>query len=96
MMLIAGILALVAGGFLLWRSDWIMPGVQVFGIDLGQRTTTAATAALTAYWREQAITLDAGDEAWTVPPETLGITFDPEATDPNITRSRRRFFNVLR
>jgi lipoprotein-anchoring transpeptidase ErfK/SrfK len=65
---------------MLWYSDWILPGVQVFDVDLGSQTTSEANAALINYWRRQEITLDAEGTTLVVPPESLGMTFDVDAT----------------
>lgn len=72
--------ALVAGAVLVYESSWLLPGVSVLGVDVGNRSTTAAAATLQQNWQQRTITLAAADATWTVPPETLGITIDVAAT----------------
>jgi LysM repeat protein len=76
--------AVVAGGaigaFLLYESDYIMPGVQVLDVGLGGKTTAEAEAALEAHWQQRTITLEASEATWSVSPDALGITLDAAAT----------------
>jgi LysM repeat protein len=86
--------ALVAGMFFLWHSDWIAPGVRAFDIDLGGHSTESAATILTAFWQQQVITLEADGHSLNVPPETLGISFDPEATAQLAHRQGRTLHNL--
>lgn len=72
--------AMVIGGALVYESNWLLPGVNVLGLDLGGRTKAEATAVLQDDWQKRTITLAAGETTWNMPPETLGITLDADAT----------------
>lgn len=78
--IIGSFVALAAVAFYLWQSDLIAPGVGVFDLDLGGRSTDDASAELAAFWQRQVISLEADDQTLNVPPERLGINFDAEAT----------------
>ena len=67
-----------AGLLALYRSDFILPGVTVMGLELGGMTTSEAAEQLQGQWREREIVLDAGDAVQTVSPDALGITLDTE------------------
>ncbi len=73
-------MTLAVGTYLLWAGERIFPGTELFGIDLGGRTSTEVSAILSLYWEERRITLEAETGQWSVSPEILGIRFDPEAT----------------
>jgi lipoprotein-anchoring transpeptidase ErfK/SrfK len=73
-------LAGIMGLAMFLRSDWIIPGVSVAGIDLGNRSMTEATVLLQQQWQQRRITLEAGHTSQSVVPETLGITLDVAAT----------------
>lgn len=72
--------ALAVGTYMLWAGERIFPGTELFGIDLGGRTSTEVNAILSLYWEEQRITLDAETNQWSASPAELGIRFNPEAT----------------
>jgi lipoprotein-anchoring transpeptidase ErfK/SrfK len=61
-------------------SDLIVPGVEVAGVELGGQTTEEAVATLENQWREQTITLQAGDQSWQASPGDLGISLNAVAT----------------
>ncbi|MCB8967654.1 MAG: L,D-transpeptidase family protein [Ardenticatenaceae bacterium] len=71
---------IIGGGVLLYESSWLLPGVSVLGIDLGGRSQAEAVTTLQNNWQSRTITLAAADHTWNVPPETLGISLDVEAT----------------
>jgi lipoprotein-anchoring transpeptidase ErfK/SrfK len=64
----------------LYRSDRILPGVHVWGIDLGGQTTEQARATLVKEWARRELVLQDGEQRWSLPPEKLGMVFDAEAT----------------
>ena len=66
--------------FLYARSDRIIPGVQVAGVELGGRTTAEAIATLENQWRQQSIVLQAGEQTWQASAVELGISLNAEAT----------------
>ncbi len=72
--------ALLGGGVLLYESQWILPGVSVLGVDVGQQTMSEAAATLSGSWQNQRITLVAGSASWAVSPPELGMTMDAAAT----------------
>lgn len=65
---------------LLYRSELILPGVNIQGLALGGHSTTEAVLLLQQEWQKRRITLDAGFTSQPVIPETLGINLDHEAT----------------
>jgi lipoprotein-anchoring transpeptidase ErfK/SrfK len=79
----------VGGAALFYYSDVILPGTQAFGLSVGGQTRAEAAAALQARWRENTITLEAGGERWTVPPDALGMTLDGMATAEHAYRQGR-------
>lgn len=72
------LLAIGLGVGVLYASGRILPGVSAAGISLGNMTSDEATAQLQAIWQQ--ITLRDGNRIWNVPPATLGLTFDAQAT----------------
>jgi lipoprotein-anchoring transpeptidase ErfK/SrfK len=64
----------------LYRSDRILPGVHVWGINLGGQTTEQAANTLAKEWARRGLALQDGEQRWSLPPESLGIMFDAEAT----------------
>jgi LysM repeat protein len=70
--------ALIA--LLLYRSDLILPGVQILGVELGGKSKAEAAALLQQNWQQRTILLDADDTTWTVTPAMLGMTLHAEAT----------------
>lgn len=79
-MVMGVVFAIGTGAWFLWRSDWIMPGVHVLGVDLGKQSRDDAAAALSAYWERKEILLQSDEGSLAVRPESLGMTFDEEAT----------------
>jgi lipoprotein-anchoring transpeptidase ErfK/SrfK len=67
-------------GYGLYRGDSILPGVHVWGVDLGGQTTQQAAETLTREWAKRSIVLQDGEQQWSLPPEKLGILLDAEAT----------------
>ena len=67
-------------GSWLYRSELLMPGVTVMGLDLSRQTKGEAVVALQLHWDAQRVTLVDGLESWSVPPSELGVTFDAVAT----------------
>jgi LysM repeat protein len=63
-----------------YRSDLVMPGVQILGIRVGGLPASQAAALLQERWQQQMIVLPSGDVAYAVTPAVLGITLDAEAT----------------
>ena len=76
---LAGLLT-VGGGWWLFNSDLILPGVRVLGQDVSGLTASEAEARLNQMWQQEAIVLTLGSESWTVHPSELGVTFDAAAT----------------
>lgn len=83
-----GLLVLVVGGtwygfslgISLYRGDRILPGVHVWGIDLGGQTRSEAAKTLANEWGRRAIVLEGGEASWSLPPDKLGIVLDADAT----------------
>jgi LysM repeat protein len=98
--------AFAVGAWAIWESDWIMPGIQVFGFDLSWQSKGDAAEALSAFWAEKEIALDVispvlddtgnDGEALNVKPETLGMSFDEEATVELAYEKGRSLENLAR
>jgi lipoprotein-anchoring transpeptidase ErfK/SrfK len=67
-------------GYGVYQGDRILPGVHVWGVNLGGQTTAQATATLVEEWASREIVLQDGDQTWSLAPEKLGVLFDAEAT----------------
>jgi hypothetical protein len=87
LVLMAGSLALLALAAmamitlaLLYRSDWIMPGVQALDVELGGKRKAEAVTLLQQSWLARTVILDGGDTTRSVTPPMLGIMLDAEAT----------------
>lgn len=78
--LLAALAVLLLVLALFMRNDRIMPGVNVEGIALGGYSTAEATQILQTEWQKQFVTLNAGQNSYTVIPETLGISLNVPAT----------------
>lgn len=63
----------------LYNSDRIAGGITALGRDLGGRTPAQAAAVLQETWQTRKIRLDAGEQAWTLTPEQLGIVLQADA-----------------
>ncbi|MCB9437365.1 MAG: L,D-transpeptidase family protein [Anaerolineales bacterium] len=72
-------LAVVAGMGLLYSGNAILPGVSAFGVDLGGKSASEATAALEQQWYDGVIVQD-GEREWRVSAADLGIWLDAPAT----------------
>ena len=68
------------GGLILYQVDWILPGVVVSGVAVGDRTQAEAAAALQSAWQNQPIMVEAGDRQVVVLPSDLGLVLDTETT----------------
>jgi len=75
--------------FALYRSQAIMPGVQVMGQPVGGQSTGQAAALLQQQWAGQEVVLQAHAVTWPVKPETLGISLDTAATVAQAHRQGR-------
>jgi LysM repeat protein len=64
----------------LHQGDRILPGVQALGVDLGGKSPSQAARALQNAWGERRVTLQAGENRWTLSPEQLGLRLDADAT----------------
>lgn len=81
-------LAAAAGAWSIYRSDVILAGVSVLGVDLGGQSRAAAIRLLQSEWDSRTITVDpapgisdgAGAGPWKLPPASLGLILDAEAT----------------
>lgn len=62
------------------QGDVIMPGVQVFGVDLGGRTQLEAQDQLGILWQRPLILLDGNEQTWVASPQALGFVLNLEAT----------------
>lgn len=73
---------LLLGGaaYLYYDSDYIVPGVQVAGMEIGGRSREDATVLLQQYWDSRVIQLDTGKTTIPVSAETLGMALDVNAT----------------
>lgn len=67
-------------GYGVYQGDRILPGVHVWGINVGGQTTAQATDTLAKEWARRELVLQDGEQKWSLPPEKLGILFDVEAT----------------
>jgi lipoprotein-anchoring transpeptidase ErfK/SrfK len=98
--LAAGMLVLVllvAGALTaLYFSDFTVPGVQAMGLDLGGRTTLQAGEALLNQWQAKTIQVTAGQQSWDVPPNSLGLVLDVDATAQQAYQQGRSFDSLGR
>jgi lipoprotein-anchoring transpeptidase ErfK/SrfK len=67
-------------GYGQYRGDRILPGVHVWGINLGGQTTAQATEILAEEWARRRLVLLDGEQKWSLPPEKVGILLDTEVT----------------
>src|SRR5579859_477650 len=70
----ATLLAVFAGGIVIYGSGRILPGVSVAGVALGGLDADSARAQLQSAWKQ--ITIRDGSRTWAVEPSRLGLTFD--------------------
>lgn len=73
-----------AGGALyglagLYRGDRIAGSITALGRDLGGRTPAQAAAILQETWQARKVRLEAGEQAWTLAPDQLGIVLQADA-----------------
>jgi lipoprotein-anchoring transpeptidase ErfK/SrfK len=64
------------GAVLLYRSDLIMPGVQVLDVQVGGKSKARAAAVLQEAWLRRQIVLRADGTALSVVPSVLGVALD--------------------
>jgi len=62
------------------QGDVIMPGVQVFGVDMGGRSQMEAKRQLGILWQRPLILLDGEEQSWVASPQALGFVVDLEST----------------
>jgi lipoprotein-anchoring transpeptidase ErfK/SrfK len=74
------LLFLGGAAYLYYDSDYVIPGVQVAGIEIGGRSREDAAALLHQYWQDRVIQLDTGETTIPVSAETLGMSLDVNAT----------------
>jgi len=77
------VLAAFVMAFQMRYADKLIPGISVYGIDLGGMTHDQAIAALSnrfTYDDEAVFTFRAGDRFWQMTAGELGVMFDTEAT----------------
>ena len=92
---LGSMLAATAVAFIFVTGDIILPGVSVLGIDIGLQSRTAAAEQLQNAWREQTVTLTAGDSAWVMSPDELGMLLDSETTVDNAYQLGRSVNSVM-
>jgi len=68
------------GGLILYQVDWIVPGVMVAGVDVGQWSQANATTALQDNWNNKAILVEAGESRFVAKSTDLGLVLDAEQT----------------
>jgi lipoprotein-anchoring transpeptidase ErfK/SrfK len=69
----------IGGGLALWyTSDIILPGVQALSVDLGRMTRGEAGLALRNIWQARTITVQAGNQTWTLPVTQLGYQLNAD------------------
>lgn len=91
--------AVAGGGLLLYYSNLIAPRAEVLGIDVGAQTRAEAARTIESQWRQRTITLTAGEAAWQVHPQDLGVTLDAAGTAENAyaqSRSRAALAQLVR
>ncbi len=75
-------LLIIAGSFVLaalviiYQSNLVMPGVQALEVELGAKSTNAATIALEQVWRGRAVDIVGEEMSWSTSAEMLGIKLD--------------------
>ena len=62
------------------QGDIIIPGVQVFGVDVGGRSRTEAGDQLETIWQRPLILLESEEQTWVASPQALGFVLDLEET----------------
>jgi lipoprotein-anchoring transpeptidase ErfK/SrfK len=67
-------------GYGVYRGDRILPGVHVWGINLGGQTTVQASEILAEEWARREVVLQDGEQRWSLRAERVGILFDTEST----------------
>lgn len=68
------------GVLILYQVDWILPGVSVSGVAVGDRTQADAVVALQSAWQNKPILVEAEEQRLAVLPADLGLVLDAEAT----------------
>jgi lipoprotein-anchoring transpeptidase ErfK/SrfK len=89
--LLVSLLAMAGAAFLLYRADWIAPGMVSMGVDLSGMSVAEAQSALTAYWSQQRINVDGTPAELSLSPEELGIALDVQAITESAYRRSREF-----
>lgn len=81
-LLVFGLLSvtLLGGALLLYESQWILPGVTVLEVNVGQQTIQEAANTLANSWQNRRITLAADGASWAVSPPEMGMMLDARAT----------------
>jgi lipoprotein-anchoring transpeptidase ErfK/SrfK len=79
-----------AAGIVIYQSDWVVPGVQTMGVDLGSQPQVQAEAVLQTNWDNRTIALAASEsDMWLVSPNDLGITLNvPETVQAAYSQGR--------
>jgi lipoprotein-anchoring transpeptidase ErfK/SrfK len=82
LLLVAGIAVATGVGILvlLYRSELILPGVVVLGVEVGGQFVPDAADALQRVQSDRPIVLDGGDCSWSMPANELGIHLDTQRT----------------
>lgn len=71
-------LGLMLGYAIFARSNYIVDGTSVDGINIGNMRRTAALTKLQSSWREKGVVLVAGEQRFDVPVTELGIEIDAQ------------------
>ena len=71
------------------QSDYILNGVSVAGIELGNQSRAEATNTLRNHWQEATLTLQMGSETRLISPSELGFELDVENTIAEAHRQGR-------
>lgn len=67
------------GGLALWyTNDVILPGVHAMSIDLSRMTRAEAGLALRKIWQARTVTVQAGNQSWTLAVTQLGYQLDAD------------------
>ncbi len=66
--------------FILYQVDWVVPGVTVAGMDVGERSQAEVVTALQTAGHAQTVVVEVGQNQMAVAPAELGLVLDAEAT----------------
>lgn len=93
--IVAACLVFTAGMAFLYTSEQILPGVETYGIKIGNMSKSAATEEIESQWAQSLILTD-GLREWQTDSAAMGISIEANATvDAAYDESRRQFLQAL-